>query len=68
MATDIDAISFIVNGRRNAAVSISGLDDNWFYICMAEQFQGGSEPRRSSADDDGRFLVSLFHFVVIGIW
>ncbi len=55
MATNIDTISIVANGARDATDLVAGLQHNGVHIRAAEKLQGGREAGGAGADENGSF-------------
>ena len=61
MATNIYSIAMIFDGFGYTTVITTIFDDNRFDISVAQQFQGGGQTGRASADNDSRPLFVGIH-------
>jgi len=62
MASDIDAVSSVDDGARDAANVITFLEDYGMNIAALEKFVRSGEPRGSGSNYHSSFRVSNVHF------
>src|SRR5580700_5503463 len=56
MAADINTVSLVTDGSRDAPHHVALLEDERHYIRASQQLARGSQARRSGADDYGRTI------------
>ena len=58
MSANIHAVALVLNGARDSAHRVGGLEHDRLGPTVANQFQRGCQARRSCTDDDYSFHVS----------
>ena len=59
MAPDVHAVALVVDGAREAADLLRGLEDDRLHASVTYHFKGGGKPRGTGADDHDSGLHEL---------